>query len=328
MSLRNRAMGPLLFLVGLSLPAQTPTVIVQSNMDVGEWVIQANNATVSQNSVTGVITDTNAISTGAVPVLFCSLLCTGKVGNTFHFQYAGAQPATFTLTGQSTGQTITVNTSNIASSAKVSGTNPTFVAGGTVAHEGGTIGPLATTLPSDTYIGNFPPLQIVDDATGATSANFIFTITIHIQNGIAVTKNADLDFGEIVNSGGGQVTVAPSTGRTFSGAGVTAGPRGSTLASFNVLGKTGGTNLSRRYQITFLGGGSPGQGSVTLTSGSDTMNASLQAYIGGVIPSQGRGTLNSGTGQDIFQVGGTLTVGAAQPDGDYTGIFTVVVTYN
>lgn len=58
------------------------------------------------------------------------------------------------------------------------------------------------------------------------------------------------------------------------------------------------------------------------------MAASLQAYIGGVIPASGRGTLNSGTGQDTFQVGGTLTVGAAQPDGDYTGIFTVVVTYN
>lgn len=327
MSLRNRIMAPLL-LAGLSLSAQTPTVTIQSNMDVGEWVIQANNASVTQNSVTGVITNTNAISTGAVPVLFCSLLCTGTVGHTFHFQYAGAQPANFTLTGQSTGQTITVPTSQIASSAKASGTNPTFVAGGTVAHEGGTIGPLATTLPSDTYIGSFPALQIVDDTSGATSANFIFTITIHIQNGIAVVKTSDLDFGEIVNNGGGQVTVAPSTGRTFSGAGVTAGPRGSTLASFNVMGKTGGSKTSRRYQITFIGGGSPGQGSVTLTSGSDSMAASLQAYIGGVIPALGRGTLNSGTGTDTFQVGGTLTVGAAQPDGDYTGIFTVVVTYN
>ncbi|MBS1785593.1 MAG: DUF4402 domain-containing protein [Acidobacteria bacterium] len=327
MSLWNRIMGPVL-LAGLALSAQTPTVTIQSNMDVGEWVIQANGASVSQNSVTGVITDTNAISTGAVPVLFCSLLCTGTVGHTFHFQYAGSQPATFTLTGQSTGQTITVNTSNIASSAKVSGTNPTFVAGGTIAHEGGTIGPLATNLPSDTYIGSFPALQIVDDTTGATSANFIFTISIHIQNGIAITKSSDLDFGEIVTSpSSGQVSLAPSPGRTFSG-GVTGGPRGPTLASFNVMGKTGGSSASRRYQITFLGSGTPGQGSVTLTSGSNSMNASLQAYIGNAIPANGRGVLNSSTGTQSFEVGGTLTVGANQPDGDYSGIFTVVVTYN
>ncbi|MBS1767961.1 MAG: DUF4402 domain-containing protein [Acidobacteria bacterium] len=323
----NRVLGPLVLLAGLGLAAQTPTVVIQSNMDVGEWVIQANNASVTQDSVTGVITDTNAVSTGAVPVLFCSLLCTGTVGHTFHFQYAGTQPTTFTLTGQSTGQTITVATSNISSSAKASGTNPTFVTGGTVAHEGGTIGPLARNLPSDTYIGSFPPLQIVDDTTGATSAAFVFTITIHIQNGIAVTKSSDLDFGDIVTSASsGQVTVDPS-GRSFTG-GASNGPRPATIAAFNVLGKTGGSSASRRYQITFLGSGTPGQGAVTLTSGSNSMNASLQAYIGNSIPANGRGTLDSGTGQQTFTVGGTLTVGANQPDGDYTGIFTVVVTYN
>lgn len=327
MSLWNRMLSLSLLAVGMGLSGQTPTVLIQSNMDVGEWVIQANNASVTQDSVTGVITDTNAISTGAVPVLFCSLLCTGPVGHTFHFQYAGAQPATFTLTGQSTGQTITVNTSNIASSAKASGVNPTFTAGGTVAHEGGTIGPLSTTLASDTYVGSFPPLQIVDDTTGTTSASFIFTVTIHIQKGIAIVKNADLDFGEIVNSGGGQVIVSPS-GRSFSGGGVSQGPRAATIASFSVLGKTGGNNNSRRYQITFSGSGTPGQGSVTLTSGANSMTASLLSYTGSPLTANQYGILNSSTGQDLFQVGGTLTVGAGQPDGDYTGIFTITVTYN
>lgn len=327
MNLWKRLLGPLLVLSAVCASAQTPTVTIQSHMDVGEWVIQANTGSVTQDSVSGAITNANAISTGAIPVLFCSLLCQGVAGHTFHFQYSGGQPATFTLTGQTTGQTIVVNTSDIQSSAKESGVNPTFIAGGTVAHEGGTITPLTTTLASDTYVGSFPPLQIVDDQNGATSSAFIFTITIHIQNGIAITKTADLDFGEIITLGStGQVTVAPS-GRSATG-GVSRGPRGGTIASFNVLGKTGGNNNSRRYQITFAGSGTPGQGSVTLTSGASSMAASLQAYIAGAIPASGWGFLNSGTGTQTFQVGGTLNVGAAQAEGDYLGVFTVTVTYN
>ncbi|HXC18196.1 MAG TPA: DUF4402 domain-containing protein [Holophagaceae bacterium] len=319
MKLFRQALASALMLCSSWASAQTPTVTIQSNMDVGQYLIQANGASVTQDSITGVVTLTNAVSTGVYPVIFCSLLCKGTVGHTFHFQYSGTQPTTFTLTGQTTGQIITVNTSNIQSSAKESGVNPTFATGGTIAHEGGIISPLTTTLPSDTYVGSFPSLQIVDDTSGATSAAFVFTITIRIQTAIAIAKVQDLAFGEVIALGSaGTVAVTP-TGTTYAG-GAGQGPVSGTIASFTATGGKGSN-----YQIT-LGGGTPGQGTVTLTSGANTMTASLQSYVNSVATAQG--TLSAAAGTQTFLVGGTLNVGAAQAEGTYTGTFTATVTYN
>lgn len=321
MKLFRRALALSLFAVGtLAFGQATPTVSIQSNMDVGQYVIQANGATVLQDSITGAITPTNCVGTGVFPVIFCSLLCQGVVGHSFQPQYPGTQPTTFTLTGTTTGTVITVNTSNIQSSVKESGVVPTFATGGTVIHEGGTIGPLATTLPDDTYVGSFPALVIHDNTNGNSSANFQFTVTIRIRTGITLTKASDLAFGQVIALGSaGTVVVSPS-GTAYAG-GAGQGPTTGTIASFNVSG-----GKSANYQITFTGSATPGQGSVTLSSGANTMTASLQSYVSSTATAQG--TLSAAAGTQTFQVGGTLNVGAAQAEGAYSGTFTVAVTYN
>ena len=305
----------------LAFAQATPTVTIQTNMDAGEYVVQAAGGSVTQDSITGAITNTtNVVGTGAKPIIFCSLLCQGTVGHPFQPQYPGTQPASFTLTGVNTGTVITVATANIQSSVKESGVTPTFATGGTIIHEGGIISPLATTLPDDTYTGSFPALVIHDNTNGNSSANFQFTVTIHIRTGITILKNADLAFGQVVALGSaGTVAVTP-TGTTYAG-GASQGPTTGTISSFTASG-----GKSANYQITFSGSATPGQGTVTLTSGANTMTASLQSYVGGTATAQG--TLSAAAGSQTFLVGGTLNVGAAQAEGLYTGTFTVAVTYN
>lgn len=301
--------------------AQVPTVTIQSNMDVGEYVVQANGGSVTQDSITGAITGTTGVAgTGAKPILFGSLLCRGKVGDRFQPQFSGTAPTTFALTGVSTGATISVTTSGIQSSVKELGVTATFATGGTVIHEGGTISGLTPALLDDTYTGSFPPLVIADTTNGQICATFQFTVTIHIRTGITLTKVEDLAFGQVVALGSaGTVAVTPY-GTAYAG-GASRGPTAGAIASFIA---TGGKNAN--YQITFSGSAIPGQGSVTLTSGANTMTATLQSYVSSSAAAQG--TLSAAAGAQTFQVGGSLAVGAAQAEGAYSGIFTVAITYN
>ena len=61
--------------------------------------------------------------------------------------------------------------------------------------------------------------------------------------------------------------------------------------------------------------------STTLNSGANSM------ALASIAPSATTGTLN-GSGQINFTVGGTLTVGASQAAGVYTGNYNVTVNYN
>lgn len=127
---------------------------------------------------------------------------------------------------------------------------------------------------------------------------------------IAITHdtNAALDFGTITAGGGGTVVV------TAAGVGSDTGDvtllTGSTNSadSFSVTG-----DANRSFSIT-TGGGTVSDG-----SGND-MNFTTS-------PSASSDTL-SGTGTSSFTVGGTLTVGANQAAGSYTGSYDATVTYN
>jgi hypothetical protein len=133
---------------------------------------------------------------------------------------------------------------------------------------------------------------------------------------IAIAKTADLTFGKLAAGGtAGSVTVSPNGARSFSG-GTTTGGGTSSAAQFNVTGEPGLT-----YSIT-LGGTqlTSGANNLAFTTVSDTTASSITT---GNVTS---GTLTGGA-QSIF-VGGTLTVGANQAPGAYSGSVTATVDYN
>ena len=128
--------------------------------------------------------------------------------------------------------------------------------------------------------------------------------TVEIAAPIAVTQDTALAFGNIgPSASAGTVTISLAGAQSVTG-GVTA--LGGTVAAgeFTVTGASGAT-----YSVTI-------DGSVTL-SGPGTMTATLT--------NDGGGSLTGGT--DTFNVGGTLSVGANQAAGSYTGTYSVAVNY-
>ena len=126
---------------------------------------------------------------------------------------------------------------------------------------------------------------------------------------ISVTKSADLDFGTVVvGTAAGTVGVA-SDGTLACDAALTC--TGSTsAAAFTISG-------SKNEFVTITG-----DNSVTLKNADDstkTMTASLTRSAGSLKLST--------TGGGTFAVGGTLSVGASQTDGLYSGAFNVTVNY-
>ena len=138
--------------------------------------------------------------------------------------------------------------------------------------------------------------------------------TAKIVTPITINKILDMSFGNIAvnpTAPGGTVTLpasSPAT-RTFTGG-----------ISFPTV-----TDVVQAAKFTVNGEGTSAYsiaipGTITITSGSNNMT------IVPVSNPSGSGALVGGT-QDIY-VGGTLTVGATQPVGVYTGTFNLTVNYN
>ena len=157
----------------------------------------------------------------------------------------------------------------------------------------------------------------------ATTANAQATAsassTATIVTPISITKNVDMNFGNIaVQAGtGGTVALAASAAATR----VTGGAGGVTLpvvtgtvtaAQFTVNG-----TANYLYHITL-----PADNTITLVNGGNLMHADL-------FNNSVAGTLDN-TGTQSFYVGATLTVAAAQASGVYTTAtpFNVTVNYN
>jgi hypothetical protein len=133
---------------------------------------------------------------------------------------------------------------------------------------------------------------------------------------ISITKANDLAFGRFSSAASGTVVVTAAGARSATGGVALASGITATAANFNVSGQTSAT-----YAVTL-----PPETTITGGSGSDTMTVGswTQAAASGTL-----GTLSAAaTGIQTLQIGATLTVGAAQPAGAYTGTFTMQVDYN
>lgn len=146
----------------------------------------------------------------------------------------------------------------------------------------------------------------------AVAADATATATATIIKPIAISKDTDMNFGQVYSSAtGGTVVLSTADNRTPTD--VTLGSAsGVTAAVFTVTGE--GTNT---YTITL-----PSSDVILDDNASHTMTASSFTSD----PS-GTGTLAAGT--QTLRVGATLTVGANQASGTYTTDtpFTVTVVY-
>jgi hypothetical protein len=153
----------------------------------------------------------------------------------------------------------------------------------------------------------------------AQAADYNGTVTATVVRPNTLVKTDDLDFGTLVSgTTGGTVTINAVTGARTTSGGTTPVGAGFQRAQFQ---GTGGLLL-----ITVSG-----SNSVTLTragGGAAPMTATLvraASTSGGGIALLGSTLLPSGV--QTYYIGGTLTVPANQPEGDYSGTFTLTVNY-
>lgn len=168
-----------------------------------------------------------------------------------------------------------------------------------------------TTLIALTALAAIAMLVPAGSAMAQSSSSASATATATIITPILLTNTAALQFGNVVASTtAGTIVVAADATRTWTGGATGISGLPVTAAAFGV---TGGAN--RTFTISL-------PASATITSGSNSMTVDTFTSS---IPSPS--ALN-GSGAASFNVGGTLTVGASQATGSYTGTFSVTVAYN
>jgi hypothetical protein len=137
--------------------------------------------------------------------------------------------------------------------------------------------------------------------------------TATIVKSISIEKNADLQFGKIIaGSTAGQVQIQTDGSRTIAAGDVVLFNQGSDhqAAAFKTIGSPNAT-----YSLSF-----PSSVSLTGPTGSDPMT--IEGFV-----HSATGTL-SASGEETFNVGATLNVGANQAAGEYAGTFSVTAAYN
>ncbi len=146
-------------------------------------------------------------------------------------------------------------------------------------------------------------------STGAQAATATATANAKILKQVTVTKNFDLDYATIVTgAAAADVTVSPAGVRTCGAGLVCTGT--ARAAAFTVVGTVG--------EVVTISA----PATVSLTSGANNMSSTLVASASTL-------TISATAANNTFQYGGTLSVGANQPDGVYTTPtpFTVTVNY-
>lgn len=162
----------------------------------------------------------------------------------------------------------------------------------------------------------FVTLGMLAMASNALAASANGTANATVIAPIAISAANALEFGEVVKTGGGgTVTIATNGGRTGTAALIVSTQGTEQAATFSVTGE--GTNT---YTITL-----PANGTVTVDDAGAGVAMAVSDFVSD--PAAGANGVLSGGAQTI-SVGATLTTGADQLEGSYTGIFPVIVEYN
>lgn len=151
---------------------------------------------------------------------------------------------------------------------------------------------------------------VVSGASGAMAVDATGTASAVIASAITISETSQMSFGTVAASATQAGSVVLSAAGSASDSNITR-LSGATPAAgtFTVNGANSAT-----YAVTLP------SSAVTLTSGANTM--SVNSFT-----TNATGTLSSG-GSEVFGVGATLSIGANQASGSYTGSYTVTVNYN
>ena len=297
-------------LAGLALPAmaQAPSITKYSDINVGSIVAGASSGSVVLNSPSGTRTSTGGTNLGSTAgISLGQLTLSGKKNDGWRITAGSTIP--FNLTGPG-GATLQATAVDFQPSTTGTGT---FPASGTTGYYylGVTlsVGPSGAT-PVGAYSGSFT-LRVTDTTNGRTGT-MTFAVRAKVDPVITLAKLTDLRFGDFFSSpAAGTVALTPAGARSATG--------GVTLASSSPTGPatfavTGAANTS--YAIVLPASFTlAGPGTATLTVNPVTSAPSTTGLL-------------SATGQQTLSVGGTLIVGASQPEGAYAGTFNVTVAYN
>ncbi|MEI4506662.1 DUF4402 domain-containing protein [Sphingopyxis sp. CCNWLW253] len=151
----------------------------------------------------------------------------------------------------------------------------------------------------------------------AADTNVIVNATVVRPN--TLIKTDDLDFGTLISGPtAGTVTINPVTNARTTGGGATAIANDGQRAIFQ---GTGGILLitvsgSTSATLARVGGAAPAM-TASLVRAASTGGGGVALLGGTLLPS----------GVQTYYIGGTLTVPANQPAGDYSGTFTLTVNY-
>jgi hypothetical protein len=148
----------------------------------------------------------------------------------------------------------------------------------------------------------------IRNGTGLFLVGALAVLGLAFTDDIVVTNTFGLGFGQIVaGTGSGSVALSPSGARSSLGDVTLGNGLAARAATFAVTG-----DVAVSYGVSL-------PSSASLVSGGDSMT--IDAFTHDAL-----GVLAGGT--EVFHVGATLHVSAAQPSGDYSGSFDVVVTYD
>lgn len=146
----------------------------------------------------------------------------------------------------------------------------------------------------------------------STSADINASATV--VRTLAVTSTSQLSFGTFASGNASGTLVMSATGNRSATGGVTlVASNPGTNASVNLQG-TPGTSFSVSLPTSVQLTAAVGTATMTLGSFTTTLTAA-------------QGSLNT-SGSSSFGIGGTLSVGANQATGTYSGNFTVTLNYN
>ncbi len=155
--------------------------------------------------------------------------------------------------------------------------------------------------------------------TPAAAADLNGTVNAAIVRPNTLIKTDDLDFGTMTSgTTGGTVSINAVTGARTTTGGVTPVGGGTQRAIFQGTGGILLITVSGDTSVTLAraGGGAPNM-TASLVRAASTSGGGIALLGATLLPS----------GVQTYYIGGTLTVPANQPAGDYSGTFTLTVNY-
>lgn len=173
--------------------------------------------------------------------------------------------------------------------------------------------------------GAFRVLTIAATAASAAlcgpayAADTNVTVNAAIVRPNTLIKTDDLDFGTLISGPtGGTVSINAVTGARTTAGGATPVGAGTQRAVFQGTGGLLLITVSGDSSVTLVraGGGAPNM-TATLVRAASTSGGGIALLGASLLPS----------GVQTYYIGGTLTVPANQPAGDYSGTFTLTVNY-